>query len=105
MEWFLKVVRDNYANFDGRATRQEYWMFYLFYMIFSFGAGVIDGLTGLGFISILFTFALIIPSIACGIRRMHDVGKSGWFLLIPIYNLILLVTSSDPNTNQYGAPE
>ena len=105
MEWYLKVVRDNYANFKGRATRQEYWMFILFNFIFTIVASVIDAVTGLGFIYILYTLALFIPSIAAVIRRMHDVGKSGWFFLIPIYNLILLVSSSDPNTNQYGAPD
>lgn len=105
MEWYLKVVRDNYANFKGRATRQEYWMFYLFHFIFIIVVGVIDVVTGLGFISPLYNLALFIPSIAAGIRRMHDVGKSGWFFLIPIYNLILAVSSSDPNTNQYGAPD
>jgi uncharacterized membrane protein YhaH (DUF805 family) len=105
MEWYLKVVRDNYANFKGRATRQEYWMFALFNFIFSFVLGFVDGFTGLGFIYPLYGLALFIPSIAAGIRRMHDVGKSGWFILIPIYNLILAVSSSDPNTNQYGAPD
>ena len=105
MEWYLKVVRDNYANFKGRATRQEYWMFILFNFIFTIVASVIDAVTGLGFIYILYTLALFIPSIAAVIRRMHDVGKSGWFFLIPIYNLILAVSSSDPNTNQYGAPD
>ena len=105
MEWYLKVVRDNYANFKGRATRQEYWMFILFNFIFTIVASVIDAVTGLGFIYFLYTLALFIPSIAAVIRRMHDVGKSGWFFLIPIYNLILAVSSSDPNTNQYGAPD
>ena len=105
MEWYLKVVRDNYANFKGRATRQEYWMFILFNFIFTIVASVIDAVTGLGFIYFLYTLALFIPLIAAVIRRMHDVGKSGWFFLIPIYNLILAVSSSDPNTNQYGAPD
>ena len=105
MEWYLKVVRDNYANFKGRATRQEYWMFALFNFIFIIVVSVIDVVTGLGFIYPLYALALFIPSIAAGIRRMHDVGKSGWFLLIPIYNLILAVSSSDPNTNHYSAPD
>jgi len=48
------------------------------------------------------TLPLIIPSIAVGVRRMHDVGKSGWFILIPIYNLILAATEGDKGDNQYG---
>jgi len=105
MKWYLKAVRDNYANFQGRATRQEYWMFFLFNTIFAILLNILDLFVGLGFLYGLYSLAVIIPGIACGIRRMHDVGKSGWFLLIPIYNLILAVTSSNPDTNQYGAPE
>jgi uncharacterized membrane protein YhaH (DUF805 family) len=54
---------------------------------------------GLGYLPFL---ALFIPSIAVGCRRMHDVGRSGWFQLIPIYNLILALTPSNPGTNKYG---
>ena len=54
MEWYLKVVRDNYANFNGRASRQEYWMFFLFNVIFAFVAGFVDGFFGLGFLYLLY---------------------------------------------------
>ena len=109
MKWYLKVVRDNYANFDGRARRQEYWMFVLFNMIFTYG-----GLFLLGFLSAavdspyiifivyIYIFSMIIPSIAVGVRRMHDVGKSGWYILIPIYSFILAVTEGERGPNQYG---
>ena len=102
MEWYLKVVRDNYANFNGRARRKEYWMFCLFNCIISFGLGFIGGLTGITMLSNIYALAVLIPSIAVAIRRMHDVGKSGWFILIPIYNLILAVTDSESGENQYG---
>ena len=102
MEWYLKVVRDNYANFNGRASRQEYWMFILFNMLFTFGAGFLDGLLGLGFVATIYSLAVFVPSIAAAVRRMHDVGKSGWFLLIPIYNFILAVSDSEPNQNSFG---
>jgi uncharacterized membrane protein YhaH (DUF805 family) len=108
MKWYLKVVKDNYANFKGRASREEYWMFFLFNFIFVIAITFIEGfLFGLysSILSNIYTLAILVPSIAVGIRRMHDTGKSGWFLLIPIYNLILAVSSSDPNTNQYGAPD
>ena len=108
MEWYIKVVRDNYANFKGRASRQEYWMFVLFNFIFLIALSFIEAfLFGLysSILSDLYVLALLVPSIAVGIRRMHDTGKSGWFLLIPIYNLILAVTSGESGENQYGAPD
>ena len=109
MEWYLKVVRDNYANFDGRASRQEYWMFFLFNVIFAFVAGFVDGFLGLGFVYLLYALALFIPGLAVGVRRLHDVGKSGWFLLIAfiplvgaIWLLVLFASNSNPGKNPYG---
>lgn len=102
--YYLKVVRDNYANFEGRARRSEYWYFVLFNFLISLVLGFVDGALGLmdfG-ISTVYSIAVIVPSIAVAIRRMHDVGKSGWFCLIPIYNIILAATDGEPNTNQYG---
>ena len=105
MKWYLKVVKDNYANFKGRASRQEYWMFVLFNFIFLIALSFIEVfLFGLysSILSDLYVLALLVPSIAVGIRRMHDTGKSGWFLLIPIYNFILAVTQGESNSNKYG---
>ena len=108
MKWYLKVVKDNYANFKGRASREEYWMFILFNFIFLIALSFIEGLLfGLysSILSNIYYLAVLVPSIAVGVRRMHDTGKSGWFLLIPIYNLILAVTSGESGENQYGAPD
>ena len=109
MEWYIKVVRDNYSNFEGRASRQEYWMFILFNSIFIIALSFIEVfLFGLysELLSNLYALAILVPSIAVGIRRMHDTGKSGWFLLIPFYNFILAVTQGELNSNIYGqAPE
>jgi uncharacterized membrane protein YhaH (DUF805 family) len=112
MEWYLKVVRDNYANFDGRASRQEYWMFFLFNVIIVIALGLIEGLTGIfdhtdeSVLVSIYQLGIAIPTIAVGIRRMHDNGKSGWFLLIPIYNFILALTQGESISNKYGeAPE
>ena len=105
MKWYLKVVKDNYANFKGRASRKEYWMFVLFNFIFLIALSFIEVfLFGLysSILSDLYVLALLVPSIAVGIRRMHDTGKSGWFLLIPIYNFILAVTQGESNSNKYG---
>lgn len=104
IEWYKKVVFENYANFNGRARRKEYWMFFLANFIVSFIIGFILGFISpkLVMLSNVYSLAVLIPSIAVGVRRMHDVGKSGWFIIIPIYNLVLLCTEGDHGTNEYG---
>ena len=109
MEWYLKVVRDNYANFNGRASRQEYWMFFLFNMIFAIVIMGIDIILGLGFLNIIYSLVVMIPGIAVGIRRLHDIGKSGWMVLIVLIPCIgafwliyLMVQDSSPLDNEYG---
>jgi uncharacterized membrane protein YhaH (DUF805 family) len=102
MNYYFKVL-NNYATFSGRARRKEYWMFFLFNMIFAFLFGLVCGLLGVPDLAQLYSLAMFIPSIAVGVRRMHDVGKSGWFLLIPIYNFILAVSEGEKQVNQYGA--
>ena len=101
MNYYLKVLK-NYATFNGRARRKEYWMFVLFNTIFAFVFGFVCGFIGVPDLAQLYSLAVLLPSIAVGVRRMHDVGKSGWFLLIPIYNLILAVTEGEEGENQYG---
>lgn len=104
MEWYLKVL-NQYADFQGRARRKEYWMFFLFNMLISYGIillSVAINIPELVFLSSLYSLAVIVPSIAVGVRRMHDVGKSGWFLLIPFYNLILACTDSEYGRNKWG---
>ena len=109
MQWYLKVVKDNFANFEGRASRQEYWMFFLFNVLFAFAAGILDGLLGLGFVYLLYVLALFIPGLAVGVRRLHDIGKSGWWLLIMfvpliggIWLLVLFCTDSNDGENSFG---
>lgn len=91
-----------YATFSGRATRSEYWFFYLFYIIMYFVGVIAAGAVGTSGLMYLFILPLWLPQLAVTVRRMHDVGKSGWFILIPIYNLVLLCSSSTSD-NQYGA--
>jgi uncharacterized membrane protein YhaH (DUF805 family) len=102
MNYYLKVLQ-NYATFNGRARRSEYWYFFLFNVIISFILGFVGGIMGSTILSNIYTLAVLIPGIAVGVRRMHDVGKSGWFLLIPIYNLILALTEGTKGDNEYGA--
>lgn len=101
MNYYLKVLQ-NYAQFEGRARRSEYWYFALISMLISFVFGFICGFLGFPKLAYIYSLAVLVPSIAVGIRRMHDVGKSGWYILIPIYNLILACTDGDKNTNEYG---
>ena len=98
----ITVCFSKYATFTGRATRSEYWYFYLFYIIAYVVGMILDATAGSQFIQYLFIVPLWLPQIAVGVRRMHDVGKSGWFLLIPIYNLVLLISEGNPGSNQYG---
>jgi uncharacterized membrane protein YhaH (DUF805 family) len=102
INWYKKVVFENYANFNGRARRSEYWWFFLMNIIVSFVFGFVCGLIKMPNLSAIYSLAVLVPSIAVGVRRMHDVGKSGWFILIPIYNLILAVTEGEKGPNQYG---
>jgi len=101
MEWYLKVLKQ-YADFDGRARRKEYWMFLLFNIIVSILIGIISGVLRLPILGNLYTLAVLVPSIAVGVRRMHDTGHSGWFLLIPFYNLYLACIEGDQGANPYG---
>ncbi|MFM1810557.1 MAG: putative cytochrome [Bacteroidota bacterium] len=101
MNYYLKVLQ-NYANFNGRARRAEYWYFFLFNMIAAVIVGFIAGLIDFAVLGNIYTLAVLLPSIAVGVRRMHDVGKSGWYLLIPIYSFILAVTAGDVGENEYG---
>ena len=102
MNWYLEVLK-KFAVFNGRARRKEYWMFILFNTMFSIVFSLVDTLLiGNEITSNLYSLVVLVPSIAVGIRRMHDVGKSGWYILIPIYNLILSVTDSGSGENEYG---
>jgi len=115
MSWYLAVVR-NYAGFKGRARRKEYWMFVFFNIIFTIIAMVIDNILGTiitptyyGLFYVLYALIVLIPSLAVGVRRLHDVGKSGWFLfiaLIPIIGaiwlLVLMCSDGESGANMYG---
>lgn len=101
MKYYLKALQ-NYATFKGRASRSEYWYFVLFNVIFSIVLGFGSGIVDLPILYTIYSLALLIPSIAVAVRRMHDVGKSGWFILIPIYDLILACTQGVKGENEYG---
>ncbi len=99
--YFTKVLK-NYANFEGRARRAEYWYFVLYNLIISFGIGFVGGMISLPWLGNIYSLAVLLPAIAVSIRRMHDINKSGWYILIPIYNIVLAATEGDKGSNQYG---
>ena len=100
----IQVCFSKYVEFTGRARRSEYWFFVLFYAIVSSAASILDSVLPGDMLSNLVDLAFLLPLIGAAVRRMHDIGKSGWFILIPIYNIVLLATDSDPAPNQYGVP-
>ncbi len=100
----IQVCLTKYVEFTGRARRSEFWFFFLFNFLLSSAASVIDVALPGDMLQNLVNIALFLPSIGVGVRRMHDIGKSGWFILIPIYNIVLFATDSDPAPNQYGVP-
>ena len=119
MNWYIGVLK-KYTVFDGRARRMEYWMFVLFNFIFMLVAMLLDALIGTSFdggyyggyygvIYLLYALFVLIPGLAVQVRRMHDQGKSGWWLFInfvpfigSIWYFILLCTDSELGANQYG---
>jgi uncharacterized membrane protein YhaH (DUF805 family) len=107
MSWYLAVLK-KYAVFSGRARRKEYWMFMLFNMIIVFGLGIIEGILGIAadsdqsILATIYQLAVLIPSIAVGVRRMQDTDHSGWWLLFPIVNLVFACTEGTGGDNRFG---
>ncbi|MCF8427844.1 MAG: DUF805 domain-containing protein [Bacteroidia bacterium] len=115
MNWYLKVIKQ-YADFNGRARRTEYWMFALFNIIFIAIAAILDNVLGLtigenpyGLFYFSYALGVFVPGLAVAVRRLHDLGKSGWMILlflIPIIGgiwlLVLFATDGQENENQFG---
>jgi len=112
--YWKKAILENYANFSGRARRAEYWWTTLINFVISIVLSILAGILGdlgaiISIISLLFSLAIIIPGIAMAIRRLHDTGRSGWWLLIgliPLIGFIVLIvfmaSDSHRGANQYG---
>lgn len=114
-QYFLNVVKNHYADFEGRTGRTNFWMYMAIYIAIHFALSVLSRIPAIGLvfglILILFSLATIIPTLAIGTRRLHDVGKSGWLqflLLIPIIGFVILVLiawakEGIAGNNEYGA--
>lgn len=114
MNWYFAVLK-KYAVFSGRARRKEYWMYSLFNIIILIALGVVEGIAGSnpesggGVLTLLYFLAVIFPSLAVTVRRLHDTGKSGWWALIglvpmigAIVFLVFMVQDGHAGDNQYG---
>jgi uncharacterized membrane protein YhaH (DUF805 family) len=115
MNWYLDVLK-KYADFNGRARRKEYWMFFLFNVIITIVLMIVDGILGtsavpgtLGLLGALYSLVLLIPGIAVAVRRLHDTGRSGWWILIGlvpfvgfIVLIVFMVQDGTPGENQFG---
>ncbi len=115
-KFYLDVLKTKYALFDGRAGRQEFWMFILFSVIVSAVLSIVDGVigtatSGFGLISGIYSLAVLVPTLALGCRRLHDIGQSGWMQLIgliPIVGALFLIfvyyiKPGTPGDNKFGA--
>jgi uncharacterized membrane protein YhaH (DUF805 family) len=114
MNWYLAVLK-KYAVFSGRAQRKEYWMFFLFNIIIAILLGIIEVVIGISpdadesILANIYSLAILLPSLAVSVRRLHDIGRSGWWILIgliPLIGVIVLfvfaVQDGQPGPNQYG---
>lgn len=101
----IQTCFSKYVDFSGRASRSEYWWFVLAYVILAIVAGFIHE-----FVYLIVVLAFLLPLLSAGARRLHDIGKSGWWLLIgliPLVGLVLIyfmVQPSEPEPNAYGEP-
>jgi uncharacterized membrane protein YhaH (DUF805 family) len=110
LQYFINPIKNHYFDFDGRTRRRDYWLFILFYFIVSVIANIIDAvILGVPVLSLLLALALFLPSLGIAVRRLHDIGKSGWWVLINlvpliggIWFIILAATDSTPGSNAYG---
>ena len=109
MNWYIKVLKD-YVEFDGRARRKEFWYFVLFHYIFTGVLWLIGMLVEPYYVfSLIYYLGTLLPYIGVSIRRLHDTGRSGWWLFIglvplagPIILLVYMVSDSQPGANKYG---
>ena len=121
MEYMFAPLK-RYADFKGRSRRREYWSWLLFVIIAMLVLMYLDTVLGLGgtatgyaeggsvgfsmtggYLTLLFLAAMFIPSLAVAVRRVHDQDKTGWLLLVPVYNLILMFMEGTRGPNRYGA--
>ncbi|MDR2100894.1 MAG: DUF805 domain-containing protein [Campylobacteraceae bacterium] len=115
VQYYLDAIKNHYFDFNGRARRSAYWFFVLSNIIVSIAISIVDAIIfvniiGFALLGLLYNLAIILPSLGLAVRRLHDIGKSGWWVLITlipivgiIWFIILAATDSERGENQYGA--
>jgi uncharacterized membrane protein YhaH (DUF805 family) len=104
----IKTCLSKYVDFSGRATRPEFWWFYLFQILVYVGANAIDSVLGLSLLGLIASLGLMLPGWAAGARRLHDINRSGWWQLIALTVIGILVLiywfakAGDDSMNDYG---
>ena len=109
MSWYMQALK-KYAVFAGRARRKEFWMFFLVYVVIVVVLSIVEWMIGLpGILSGIYSLALLIPSIAVTVRRLHDTGRTGWWWwigFVPVIGIIVLLVfmalEGEPGQNRYG---
>jgi uncharacterized membrane protein YhaH (DUF805 family) len=101
--YFTDAITKHYVDFKGRARRAAFWYYYLFYIILSIVAGIVDGLLHTNdIIGGILSLALLLPTIGLTVRRYHDTNHSGWWILCPVMNIVFLFFAGTPGPNEYG---
>lgn len=110
----VRMAFDSYCRFQGRSSRSEYWWWVLFVAILSFCIGIIEGILGFSMTAVqttsgILSLVLFLPGLGLSVRRLHDIGKSGWWILlgfIPVVGAIILIIwfarNSEMTGNRYG---
>ncbi len=99
---FIDVIK-KCTDFSGRARRKEFWMFILVSYLVVLAIGGVEAILGMdGKMADLVNFAMLLPTIAVGVRRLHDTDHRGWWLLLPVVNLVLLILDTKPGPNRFG---
>ncbi|MCX8746275.1 DUF805 domain-containing protein [Snodgrassella sp. B3800] len=114
MEWFISCMTTNYCNFQGRARRKEYWFFTLIIFLIGVLIGIIASVLGLEestikMIQLIWGLVLFMPALGVQVRRLHDISRSGWWILLnlipiigPLVIFIFNLLDSTPGDNEYG---
>lgn len=102
--FYKKAILENYFNFNGRAAVGEYWWFVLTNFLISLVITIVAATIKFPLLDTVYSLAVLLPSLGVAVRRLHDIGKSGWWVLAPLYNIYLLIQKSEPNKNAFGEP-
>jgi len=101
MNYYFKAIQ-NYFNFNGRANRKEYWIFAGVHVVVLIFLSMFAEMLEIPMLANAYAIVMAIPTLAVGVRRVHDVNHSGWFVLVPLYNLYLYLSPGNEQANRWG---